>query len=255
MDLSNIGCNKINRHQRDSRCKFYPESHTYEIDESIYRSVTTIISGFFSVFDADDAIQKMKNGRNWNPGNKYWGMQDFEIKQLWEEKGIQASEQGTYLHEQIEKFYLDEKHEEPLEFSHFLDFAKDHNFLNPYRTEWRIFDEKFKIAGTIDFIAENNGNLEIYDWKRSLKVINKKSGLPITENPWDSGVKGLNDTDDTSYNHYVLQLSMYRYLLERNYGILISNMFIVVLHPKYEQYFKVHVPYKKEKVEYILSTL
>ena len=68
MDLANIGCNKINRHQRDSRCKFYPESHTYEIDESTYRSVTTIISSFFSVFDADDAIEKMKNGRNWNPG-------------------------------------------------------------------------------------------------------------------------------------------------------------------------------------------
>ena len=59
------------------------------------------------------------------------------------------------------------------------------------------FDERFKIAGTIDFIAENNGNLEIYDWKRSLKVINKQSGLPITENPWDRGFKGLNDMSDT----------------------------------------------------------
>ena len=51
-------------------------------------------------------------------------MQDFEIKQLWEENGIRASEQGTFLHEQIEKFYLDEKYEEPTEFSHFLTFPK-----------------------------------------------------------------------------------------------------------------------------------
>ena len=95
----------------------------------------------------------------------------------------------------------------------------------------------------------------MYDWKRSLKVINKSNGTPITQNRWDRGFKGLSDIDDTSFNHYTLQLSIYRFLLEKNYQINLSKMFIIVLHPEYEKYYKVEVPYLKEKVEYILGTL
>jgi len=255
MDLASLGCNDKNRHHRDLRCVFDPEIHKYEIDGTVFNSVTTIISRFFTIFNADEAIEKMKKGRNWNPNHKYWGMQDYEIKQNWEEKGMKAARQGTFLHEQIEKFYLGQKYEKPEEFTHFLQFERDHDFLSPYRTEWRIFDENFKIAGTIDFIAKNGEQYEMYDWKRSLKVINKFNGAPITENRWDRGLDGLSDIDDTSFNHYVLQLSIYRYLIEKNYDIGISKMFIVVLHPEYDQYYKVSVPYLKDKVEYILGSL
>ena len=248
-------CNHINRHERDERCQFFPADHIYKIDGVQFTSVTTVVSKFFPVFDAEDAIRKMKNGRNWNPNHKYWGMQDYEIKQNWEEKGIKASEQGTFLHEQIENYYLGNDYEQPQEFSLFRQFTNDHDSLTPYRTEWRIFDESIGVAGTIDFLALNGDSFEMYDWKRSLKVINKSNGTPITQNRWDRGFKGLSDIDDTSFNHYTLQLSIYRFLLEKNYQINLSKMFIVVLHPEYEKYYKVEVPYLKEKVEYILGTL
>ena len=176
-------------------------------------------------------------------------------KSNWEEKGIKASEQGTFLHEQIENYYLGNDYEQPQEFSLFRQFTNDHDSLTPYRTEWRIFDESIGVAGTIDFLALNGDSFEMYDWKRSLKVINKSNGTPITQNRWDRGFKGLSDIDDTSFNHYTLQLSIYRFLLEKNYQINLSKMFIVVLHPEYEKYYKVEVPYLKEKVEYILGTL
>ena len=252
MESNKLDCNQKNSHERDGRCMFDPEHHKYEIGGTAFRSVTTIISQFFPIFNPEEAIRKMRNGRSWNPNHRYWGMQDYEIKQAWEEKGISAAEQGTFLHEQIENYYLGQTHEEPEEFELFRQFQNDHKSLEPYRTEWRIFDEAYQVAGTIDFIAKNGNEFEMYDWKRSVKVIDKLNGQAIIENRWDQGFKGLSDMGHTSFNHYSVQLSTYRYFLEKNYGIGLSKMYVVVLHPDYDQYYKVEVPYLKEKAEYIL---
>ena len=127
---------------------------------------------------------------------------------------------GEINYEQIENYYLEQKFEEPQEFDLFRQFTEDHQSLTPYRTEWRIFDETIGIAGTIDFVALNNGVFEMYDWKRSMKVVNTSNGTPITQNRWDSGYHGLSDMDDTSFNHYTLQLSIYRFLFEINLSII-----------------------------------
>ena len=95
----------------------------------------------------------------------------------------------------------------------------------------------------------------MYDWKRSKKVVNSYTGEPVKNNQWQRGVGQLSDIDDTSYNRYCLQQSLYKYILEKNYGIKVSNMFLIVLYPEYENYYKIEVPYLKEKAEYILSTL
>ena len=255
MEPNTIDCNVKNKHERDERCEFDPEFHKYQIDGASFISVTKIISGFFPVFNPDEAIRKMKNGRNWNPNHRYWGMQDYEIKQAWEEKGISAAEQGTFLHEQIEKYYLKQEYETPKEFTLFQNFIDNHKHIKPHRTEWRIFDENYGVAGTIDFVAKNGNEFEMYDWKRSLKVIDKITGNAITENRWDRGTGELSDMDDTNFNHYSLQLSTYRYILEKNYGLNISKMYLVIIHPDYDRHYKVEVPYLKNKVEYMLSTL
>ena len=248
-------CNHINRHERDERCQFFPTDHIYKIDGAMFTSVTTLVSKFFPVFDAEEAILKMKNGRNWNPSHRYWGLQDYIIKQMWDEKGMEASKHGTFLHDQIEKFYLGKTYEEPEEFRLFRKFHDEHMFLQPYRTEWRIFDEEHQVSGTVDFIANKDTHYEIYDWKRSLKVVDSISGKPIVENRWEKGLLGFDDMGDTAYNHYTVQLSLYRYILEKNYQLEVSKMFLVVLHPDYKRYYKVEVPYLKDKVEYILRTL
>ena len=51
---------------------------------------------------------------------------------------------------------------------HFIAFLAAHPHLKPYRTEWTIFNEDVRIAGTVDMIYENesDGTLMIYDWKR-----------------------------------------------------------------------------------------
>jgi len=242
--------NLINAHPRDQRIRFYPEPHIYTIDNTPAPSASTVISNFFPAFDAYGAAINL--GRN----NPLYGLPVDEIVKTWNTKGKKAADEGTFLHEQIEKYYLDENYEQPEEFIHFENFVQDHLHLKPYRSEWRVFDEKYHIAGTIDMISKNGHGFEIYDWKRSQKIIDPYAEEPITIDNWGKvGVGKLDHIFDTSYNRYCLQQSLYKYILEKNYGIKVSEMYLVVLHPDYDQYYKISVPYMHEETEYILRTL
>lgn len=169
---------------------------------------------------------------------------------------MEAANKGTFLHEQIEKYYLGESYQRTEEFHLFEQFVSDHQEIKPYRSEWRVFDDEHHIAGTIDLITKNGLGYDIYDWKRSKKVVDTYSGEPITIDTWgNKGVGQLRDIDDTSFNRYCLQQSLYRYILEKNYNLKISKMFLVVLYPDNDRYYKVPVPYQKDRAEYILRTL
>ncbi|MCG8894676.1 hypothetical protein G1K73_13085 [Tenacibaculum finnmarkense] len=243
----NISFNKKNTHKKDSRIKFYSKQHIYTIDNVPAPSASTIISRFFPEFD----IEYWSNRKA-----PQLGMSAIEVARMWSDKGKVARDKGTFLHEQIENYYLGEEYSETEEFNLFKQFLEKHTNLEPYRSEWRIFDEKHNIAGTIDLLVKNEENgFDIYDWKRSKKIINTFNNLPITSNQWQSGIGKLNQIDDTSYNRYTLQQSLYRYILEENYGLIINNMFLIVLYPEYDRYYKLNVPYLKKEIEYILKTV
>lgn len=245
-----IGFNLINSHPRDKRIEFYPEPHIYTIDKTPAPSASTVISKFFPEFDSYGKASSL------SPSNPLYGLPVEEIVQTWNSRGMEAANKGTFLHEQIEKYYLGEHYEKTEEFHLFEQFVSDHKNIKPHRSEWRIFDEEHHIAGTIDLISKNGVGFDIYDWKRSKKVVDTYNGEPITKDTWGNvGVGQLKDIDDTSYNRYCLQQSLYRYILEKNYNLTISKMYLVVLYPDNDRYYKVEVPYLKKRVEYILKTI
>lgn len=251
--------NLQNIHSRDRRIKFYPEPHVYTIDNVPAPSVSTIIGKFFPEFDSvywsrKKAFEKLK------AENKELSELNIQktanlIEKEWKEKGEKAAQEGTYLHEQIEAFYLNQDYNRTEEFHLFENFVNENNQIKPYKTEWRIFDEEYHIAGTIDLISENRNGYEIYDWKRSKKVVSSNTGEPIKNNKWQRGVGQLAYIDDTSYNRYCLQQSLYKYILEKNYGVKVLKMYLIVLYPEYDNYFKIEVPYLKNEIEYILKAL
>lgn len=245
-----LAFNHQNAHLRDSRIKFYPEPHIYTIDKTPAPSASTVISKFFPEFDS------YGKASNLSSSNPLFGLPVEEIVDIWNSRGMEAANQGTYLHEQIEKFYLGQDFSNTPEFHLFEQFCKDHPNLNPHRTEWRVFDEEHHIAGTIDLITQNSSGYELYDWKRSKKIIDVYSGNPIVTDSWGNfGVGQLSTIHNTSYNRYCLQQSLYKYILEKNYGLTVSKMFLIVLYPDHDRYYKVEVPYLKDKAEYILRTL
>jgi len=242
---------KILEHSKDKRIRFDPIPHQYYIDGVPVKSVTTIVDKHFPFFDANHAASRYLLNRNLPLTDK-----DSLIAE-WNKKGEDARTKGTKLHLLIEKYFSEKTKiidsELSNELSQFEMFIEDHEHLNPVRTEWRIFDERIRIAGTIDFLSKNSdGTFDIYDWKRSKKLVSE-DGLILNNNPYQSGFGQLEIFDDTSYNKYTLQQSIYKYILENSYGIYINQMHLVVLHPKYDVYQKIEVSYWEKPVRYILG--
>lgn len=229
---------EINRHDRDGLVSFDEEKHIYTIkdDESQYMSVTTFVHSNFPKFDADMIIDNMMKSPSWQK-NKYFGQTKEEIKTKWEATRNEAANSGTQMHKLIEDYYneLITRKELPINmiemeyFKHFIDDHHDENEFKPYRSEWRVFDEELKIAGSIDMVFEdNNGNLLIYDWKRCRNIDkgNDKFNFGKPMNP-----ELEEDMFDTNYWHYVLQLNIYKLILERKYNKKVTELALVNLHP------------------------
>jgi hypothetical protein len=119
----------------------------------------------------------------------------------------------------------------------FAQFVSDHPRLKPYRSEWMIFHEELRLAGSIDMVYENaNGTLMIYDWKRckEIKKANSFGEFALTE--------CINHLPDTNYWHYALQLNTYKAILEAKYEKKVTSMCLVGLHPNLERYQLFKVP-------------
>lgn len=243
-----------NSHPRDNLIKFYSRGHKYEIlndKSSKYTSVTTWNHKHFPKFDADAVIENIFKSKSWGPDHKYWGLTAEQIKQSWKTSGDVAATTGTSLHERIEyfmndkRFNFDYSHKElyeiymcdnrnkidnQIEWEYFLHFVRDHPELKPYRTEWMIFDEELKLAGSIDMVYENpDGTLSIYDWKRAKEITKFNNWNKFAINPL------ISHLHDTNYWHYALQLNTYKAILERKYDKTVSKLCLVRLHPDAEE--------------------
>jgi ATP-dependent exoDNAse (exonuclease V) beta subunit len=241
-----------NFHERDKNLVFDEPTHKYTIltdPNSNYTSVTTINHSHFPHFDADAIIKNMMKGRNWNSQNKYWGLTPEQIKELWAQNANAVSGAGTDLHYNIECFMnqdlpkgythkdLLENYEKQLaggvpvpneseEWDFFLQYIKATPDYKPYRTEWMIYHEQLKVAGSIDMVYENpDGTLSIYDWKRA-KKIEKSNGFnkfAITPE--------IDHLPDSNFWHYSLQLNTYKAILQEKYDKTIKDLYLVRLHP------------------------
>jgi hypothetical protein len=257
-----------NPHLRDQGIKFYRQGHRYEIatdPKKRYTSVTTLVHGQFPKFDADLIISKIMKSKGWVVGHKYWGLTADEIKALWNSNGSAAACSGTNLHEQIEtfmndcRFTFDYSHKElfqeyeigkkydvlerGVEWSMFINFIRDHPHLKPYRTEWMIYHEDAKIAGSVDMIYENpDGTLEIYDWKRCKEI--------IKVNGWNETATNslLSHLPSTNFWQYSLQLNTYKKIIEDKYGKTVTKMCLVRIHPDAEEYELLEVPFLNKEI-------
>ncbi len=244
----------LNVHPKDADIEFDEGPHIYTIKgQQGYTSVTTWNHLHFEHFDADAIIQKMMTSRNWTQ-SKYYGMTAEEIKETWRLSGVDASESGTKMHYDIECFYNNrayhenaddpqkaaEEHPLPdndsIEFTYFKQFLADFPDLKPYRTEWMIYDEDLKFAGSIHMLFGNpDGSLEIYDWKRSKAISREAFGNKCAKT---ACIKHL---PDSNYWHYSLQLNTYKALIQKNYGKKVGGLYLVRIHPNSSTYERIEV--------------
>jgi len=235
-------------HIRDSQISFNEIPHIYTIaGDSSYKSVTTWNKYHFAIFDADLIIEKIQNSNKSSLQGRskttYYGMSNDEIKATWEK----ARNLGTELHRYIECFYNKcGKEINSIEYKYFLKFAKDYSYLKPYRTEWMIYDEKLKLAGSIDMVFEkDDGTLAIYDWKRSREIRKTSNNWALTD--------CISHLPDCNFWHYSLQLNIYKAILERNYNRIVSELYLVCLHENNSSYRRIKVPILTEEINSLLQ--
>ena len=254
---------QLNCHYRDDNIQFIEEGHKYHIStdrNTTYTSVTTFIHSLFSPFDADKIIEKMMKGRSWQQGHKYWNLTAEQIKCQWSNNGSNVSELGTKLHYEIECFmnnsslpanytHLDllnnyyklyAENIETKEWCYFLQFIQETPHLKPYRTEWTIYHDDLKLAGSIDMVYENpDKTLVIYDWKRVKNITPVNSFNQYSINTLICHVP------DSNFWHYALQLNIYKAILEDKYNKKVVGLYLVRIHPETEEktYELINIPF------------
>lgn len=241
-----------NPHVNDREIVFEEEGHKYAVtgcDATV--SVTRLVHSQFPAFDADAVIAAMMARDSW-PSSQYYGKTPSEIKAMWSANGAEASAAGTKLHNDIEKYYnMDPYTNDSPEFHQFLAFDewRKERGLVPFRAEWTVYDVPHLLAGTIDMcFIKADGTIGIYDWKRVKQLrrtsYDKKTGF----------TEACNEVPDCNYHHYSLQLALYKWILETNYGVTVSETALVALHPNQSSY-EIHTTAHLNKVvDELLST-
>ena len=115
------------------------------------------------------------------------------------------------------------------------------NEHNTFYSEVIVYTKELGIAGTIDLLVYNSEQnmYHLVDWKTNKRIDknsfrNKKGILPSSQH-----------LDDCNFTHYSLQLSFYRYILERYYGLEIGSQ--TLFHLKEDDSYEIYnVEYQSE---------
>jgi ATP-dependent exoDNAse (exonuclease V) beta subunit len=170
----------------------------------------------------------------------------------------EAAEKGTAMHENIEHYLLGKSHSTvSKEFDLFTKFYQEIILkfgFEFYEAEKRILLEEFNIAGTVDAIFKkpNSDEYILLDWKRSKKLV--VDGHP-RKFGYGFALSELQHLDNSSYYKYALQQNIYKYILERNYGLKISSMNLIVLHENYNNYYRVDLPNLQREIMIIFNSI
>ena len=236
--------------------KFFEDGHYYEFKgKKVGISATSLIHEFCDEFDEQEMAKKVAIKNNQTV---------YEILEEWHYKRDFACEKGTTCHEYAQSLWSGNKWE-------LLTFDKSEEYLNAVEKikiqadnfkkdfedklehlfdEFVIGSEEFDIASAIDHLFYNKltGGLVLVDYKTNslMSGYNKK--------PYKKKMKiPLNKYNDDALNHYYIQLSLYKFLIEKYTKLKVSEMFIVYFSENIENYEIIDIPYLKDEVEKILS--
>jgi hypothetical protein len=240
------------------------------------RSVTTVVSGLSDPFEKkagviaavlarnqrtkeraflganEELAKEMESIHDWRQRREimlrhgmgeYSGYWDGSMIRLhWDEQ----RDLGTELHAEIEQFLqgkpgiAPEKWHSTKEWGQVLDFFTQYPKEEFCASEWRVFHEDFKLAGSFDALratkrdADGNvTNAQLLDWKRAKNIWKV---LPECFN-----VSPLTGVKISDVHKYSIQMHLYRFILEQKYGIKIDDMYIVAFHPNYDKFQMIRV--------------
>ena len=234
--------------------KFYPEDHHYEFKgERVGISVTRLIEEYCNEFNADEIAEKVAVKENKSVQ---------EILNEWKYKNQFACNKGTNGHNYAQSLWNGELYHE-IEFDNTEAFKiannaiynQARNFYNDFSDkfehladEFVVGSEEYDIASAIDhlFINKLTNGLVLVDYKTNSDIHKSEKYARNMKIP-------LNNLKDFTLNHYYIQLSIYKFLIEKYSDLTISEMFIVYFSESIEKYEIIEIPYLKDEVIKILE--
>jgi hypothetical protein len=87
----------------------------------------------------------------------------------------------------------------------------------------------------------------IYDWKRVKEIAYEAFGNATATSPHLPGIPNSN------FWHYTLQLNVYRWFLQRHYGLKIVELCIVIFHPNNTNYQMFHLDILDDEIQGMLD--
>lgn len=234
--------------------KFYEEGHYYTYkDKSISIGATGLIEQYTQDFDAQAVAERVATRD---------GKSVQEVLDEWKYKNRFATTKGSTCHEFAQSIWI-AKDWKMLEFDgsnefknavlkiniQATDFMIDYaDRLEHVADEFVIGSEEYDIASAIDhlFINKMTGELVMVDYKTNSDIYKNERYAKKMKIP-------LNNLRDTTLNHYAIQLSIYKYLIEKYTILKVSEFFIVWFSELNENYEIIEVPYLENEVIKILK--
>ena len=239
--------------------QFHEEEHFYTLKD--YRfgiSTTSLIEQYGQKFDSDKISQMVANKR---------GISQQEVLDEWEKENEFSCIKGSLIHcfaqglwmnnpykidySEIKNIDIDRlKKEISIMQKQAVNFYEDYkNMYDMLQDEFIVWSKEYDIAGSIDGLMYNKLTQKacILDFKSNKKLefvsqYKKKMKVPLQK------------MDDVNGQHYYLQLSIYRYLIEKYTNIKIDELFIVYFNVSKDNYEIIEIPYLKNEVQCILES-
>jgi ATP-dependent exoDNAse (exonuclease V) beta subunit len=271
--------------------KFYEDGHYYECKgKRVGVSVTTFIHEYCNEFDEIGQAEKtlQKNIKNYNYARQqlhiYYGdikkdnlMREYlklpltieDILKEWHYKRDFSCEKGTTCHELIQSLWSGEKWA-LLPFDGSAEYLQAVNKIQKQANQFRIDyndilenlivelpigSEEFDIASCVDNLFYNKltGGLVLVDYKTNTDIYKDKKYYKNTRKKPSKMKVPLQHLEDLTITHYYIQLSIYKFLIEKYTGLKVDEMFIVYMSENIENYEIIEIPYLKDEVEKILE--
>lgn len=224
--------------------KYYDEPHKYFLGDQQLTSVTTLIHKYEEGFDENKWSQIKADE---------YSVTQNDVKFAWKFINERATTKGSAIHDYTENLFLNKIFPYPKEevegrfgydpvWDEFVETKKHvDNFykrvidvLIPIKPELVVYDKEFMVAGMVDMLFYNckSKMFEIWDWKTN------SADKAFNEDP--EKVRYLDHPlyliQDTAIDIYSLQLSTYKYIIEKNTNIKLGNSYIVWFSHKNSDY-------------------
>jgi len=227
---------KFELDQKSKAIAFNEEKHRYHDGDQEYVSVTTLIAKYTPEFDPDGHITRRCADKR--------GISDDQMRAEWDLIADDACKKGTHIHLMCEMLSLGipipaspENTALKLIIQPFLDT------VSVLSTEQIIYDKKVGISGMIDLIGYKDDKLVLYDYKTNKGDLMKPG--------YGQLLKPLEHLENSTYNKYSLQLSIYRLMLE-NWGYKVEDSYLVHINGGIKV---IKVPYLIDEARMMLNEM